>query len=365
MKTKYQNSLTSELGGFMAITKHHKKWQVKVRHKNGSYFPIKSFQLKRQAERYERELISLKCEGDFSSSKLTINDYFSLWKNECRTQVSSGWLESQIQIFNKYIYPEIGHIQLNEINHRHLSCIMNNALDLGLSSQSQAHIYNTLSKMFRDAIHHFEFIKSSPLKLSLKPRVHRKERSFLKVNESWKLLNVAKNDWLGPAIWIGILTGLRPCEIQSLKWESVDLDLSRIIIKSAYCRKEKIIKPYPKQKDWGEVPIPEPLVDFLNNRFKSKALNSFVVESFNGGMLSYHSLLTGLRRLCRKAGVKRITPHEMRHSACDLYYSNGANTEDLRRLLNHASSATTMTYIHRTNERLQSIAGNIKHPDPS
>ncbi len=93
---------------------------------------------------------------------------------------------------------------------------------------------------------------------------------------------------------------------------------------------------------------------------KAKNLQSeFICEGFAGGMLKYDGVKSGLRRICKRLGVKRITPHEMRHSATDLYYTAGASTEDLRRLLNHSSTQTTKIYIHRTDKRLSEVANNI------
>lgn len=81
--------------------------------------------------------------------------------------------------------------------------------------------------------------------------------------------------------------------------------------------------------------------------------SDFVVTGKNGGMLNYRVLLYGLKKLCVETGVHEITPHELRHAATELYiHFGGSNLEDIRRLLNHKTSACTMGYIHRTDDKL-------------
>lgn len=192
----------------------------------------------------------------------------------------------------------------------------------------------------------------------------RKEREFLSVEESWRLLDAVKCDWYGPAIWIGLLSALRPGEIQALKWDDVDFENNRLLIRGNFCRKEKVLKPNPKQKDWGQAPIPEPLKDYLME-LRQKTISQFVASGFERHeILNYDSFRKALTTACRKLGMTEISPHELRHSATELYYSAGAGTEDLKRLLNHKSAQTTQTYIHRTDERLSKIAGTINNVIP-
>ena len=112
--------------------------------------------------------------------------------------------------------------------------------------------------------------------------------------------------------------------------------------------------------------MPDPLMEFLRTKQAGKGPEDFVCENIHGGMLSYESFVTKvLPAFCKKAGVKRITPHELRHSCTEIYVQAGASAEDLRRLLNHKSLSATVRYMHRTDERLQSIAGQIEGPRDS
>jgi integrase len=229
----------------------------------------------------------------------------------------------------------------------------------------QLHVYLLLNKIFKDAVEEYELIPNNPVRLKYRPKLQKRERPFLNPKDSWKLLNEVGPHWLGPAIWICLLAGLRPCEIQALTWDCIDFENKKILIRKSYKRKVNRIEPSTKQGDWAEAPIPEPLEKYLLTlKADGRAKSEFVAPGKFGGMLKYNILLNGLKRLCKKAEVKIITPHELRHSCSELYVQEGASAEDIRRLLNHSSLNVTQRYIHRTNERLDGIASKVQNVKP-
>lgn len=350
----------------MAINEKKNGYQVRVRDLNGRWFPYKTFRRKVDAKRYEAKLLHERGEGRVAPlskvRKLLFRDYFSEWMAECRSQVSDGWKTSNRQIYRSHIAGHLGSRALINISKRDIAKVLLDVKERGLAEQTQAHVYNMLHKMFDDAIHHFEYLTFNPVIKKYKPSIPKKERNFLKYNDAWKLLNFTKDHWLGPAIWLSSLSALRPCEVQGLKWSAVDFEHHRIIISKIYNRKEKRMQNYPKQEDWGQAPIPSALSVYLLSLRRNGSISEYVASGPDGMMLSYSSYLKGLKRLCREAGVTVLTPHELRHTATEMYYTAGANTEDLKRLLNHSSVRTTEAYIHRTSERLAGIAEKLKPP---
>ena len=151
------------------------------------------------------------------------------------------------------------------------------------------------------------------------------------------------------------------CEIQALEWESVDFDKKQILICAAFKRGIGKIEPYPKQRRQGFAPMPDALVEYLGQR-KNVASGPYVASAFKGGMLEYKKLYDGLRTLCAEAGVKRISPHELRHSCSEIWLEQGASLEDIRRIFNQKSTETTRRYIHRSESRLLAMGSKIVIP---
>ena len=87
----------------------------------------------------------------------------------------------------------------------------------------------------------------------------------------------------------------------------------------------------------------------------------FVAGDASGKMLPYETYAINLKRLCARAGLREVSPHELRHSCSEFYVERGgATAEDIRRLLNHKSLTSTSAYIHRTPERLNGIVNRAE-----
>jgi integrase len=350
----------------MAIVQRKNKsglsFQVKVKDPDGKWYPTPAFDSQEAAKEEELRLIKLKRKGAKAitddARKVSLNEYWEVWSVENRNDVSDGWKLSQDQMFRDYIERLIGGLKLIEIGAPEIGKVMKRMKDLGRSGQTTQHVYNLLHRMLRDAVEYYEMLSVNPVKSKFhRPKVRKTQRDFLKPAEAWTLLDAVRDHYIGPAVWLQTLAGLRPGEVQALVMTSVLFDLDQILIRSCYDKKMKRLQAYPKQEDWAYAPMPRKLKEYL--RGLDRKPDDFVVSGFRGGMLKYDGYNKALKRMCRAAGVKEMEPHELRHSCTEIYIQAGASTEDIRRLLNHKSLTSTKGYIHRTDERLNSIAQSI------
>ena len=61
----------------------------------------------------------------------------------------------------------------------------------------------------------------------------------------------------------------------------------------------------------------------------------------------------------RQAGIPRVTPHDLRHTAASLAISSGANAKAVRRMLGHKSAAITLdVYADLFEDDLDAVAMN-------
>jgi len=337
-------------------------YQVKLRDQTGNWYPTGSFKTEIEAKAEELKLQKLKQRGVGTLSSeakvTTVNEYWSVWSVENRSDVSAGWKISQDQMYRDYIAPVIGEKMMSKIGVPEIGKILNVMKDKGKGEQTRKHVYGLLRKMFADAIDYYDMLAMSPVKSRFhRPKVKRKKRNFLHPSEAFHFLEFTKDHYLGPAIWLGLLSALRISEIQALQGKHLLYESNQILICRAYNNKTKNFQDFPKQENATYVPLPPMLKAYLQARTIPSW--DFVAPGSKGGMLSYNTFVKALRTLCRKAGVTAITPHELRHTSTEIYFHAGASTEDIRRLLNHASFAATSHYIHRTDERLNAIAEGI------
>lgn len=295
--------------------------------------------------------------------KTTVAEYWEVWREDRRHKVSQGWRISQDQMFRDYVEKHLGHHKMADVTSPMVSRVLDRIRDSGRSAQMVKHVYSLLRSMFGDAQGYYQMIDENPVNPKFhRPKVPRAKRAFLTPAQSWRLLEVARtHEYLGPAVWVQILAGLRPEAMQALKWDAVLWDSNQLLICRAWKQKVGVMADYPKGKDWEYVPMVRELKSYLSDLWSKTNgdASAFVCQGPKGGMLSYDTYIRALKRLCTTAGVTEISPHEARHSCTELWVQAGASAEDLRRLLNHTDLSSTAGYIHRTEERLHAIGSLI------
>lgn len=342
------------------------RYQVKVRDPQGNWYPTPCFTHEDEALKYESDLKLRKRKGaktiSAEAKTVTVREYHDVWSADCRTEVSAGWRMSQVQMFKDYVEPVIGDLTMIEVTTPLVGKVMNRAKEMGRAPQTREHIYTLLRKMFADAVEYYEMLAVNPVKPKFhKPKVPVRERDFLVPAQAWRLLEAVERHYLGPAIWIQMLAGLRVSEVQALRWKHVLFDVGQLLIRGAFNNKIGQLQDYPKQEDWGWAPLAPKLAQYLY-ALPHKAPDDFVAKGYKGGMLPYETYNRALVRLCGIAGVPVVTTHELRHSCTEIYAQAGCTQEDIRRLLNQKSVATTARYIHRTDDRLKYFASKLGDP---
>jgi integrase len=263
-------------------------------------------------------------------------------------------------MYSLYIEPFIGELPLDAVSPRDIGGLLAAAqAKKNLKPQSVLHIYQLLHKMFDDAVEYFELLDFNPVIKRLRPELKQVERPFLSPQQSWVLLDRVREHWIGPATWLMTLAGLRIGETQALRWSSINFTDGYISIRAAFDHKMQRINNYPKQGDWGRAPMPPILSEYLMALSTGKSSDDLVCPGRDGGFHWRNRFGAALAKICKELGLPRVTAHELRHSCTELYIEAGASAEDIRRLLNQSSLTATARYIHRTDERLTKIAGNI------
>lgn len=155
----------------------------------------------------------------------------------------------------------------------------------------------------------------------------------------------------GDAYWYAvyltaILTGMRPGEVRALGWDAVDLDRGVIVVKATMSINERNEPALMRQTKSGRdrmIAIPPSLVDALRLLPNDTV---FVFERngrpLNGSTWWHHHL-----SICERAGVPRITLHQIRHTSASLELLIGTPPRVVQERLGHSDSRITMkVYSH-------------------
>lgn len=163
-------------------------------------------------------------------------------------------------------------------------------------------------------------------------------------------------------VYILAYTGLRWSEAISLKVRHVDLEKRRISVQ------ENVViigrhadRNPPKSRQYRQVPILEYLLPLLEAAMRDKSRESLLLPGEGGGyMQRSHHKAGWFEKAVRAAGIPRVTPHDLRHSAASFAVSAGANVKVVQRMLGHANAAMTLDrYADLFEDDLTRTAGAI------
>ncbi len=142
---------------------------------------------------------------------------------------------------------------------------------------------------------------------------------------------------------------MRVSELVSLDVDEVDLELDFI---RCYGKgsKERIVPlgSYAKQA----------LVNYLKHGHPlliRKTLSKALFVNIRGGRLSRQGCWQIVKEYAKRAGLKRIYPHSLRHSFATHLLEGGADLRAVQELLGHAFVSTTQIYTHISREHLRDI----------
>lgn len=175
-------------------------------------------------------------------------------------------------------------------------------------------------------------------------RAARPPFDFLAFDEADRLLVAADGEWRS-MITVAARTGLRQGELLGLRWEDVDLVAGRLVVNQAMVRGRLTT---PKSHKPREIP----LGDDAAAAFKAQRhlRGPLVWCDADGRVLSKGECKHPLWRACKRAGLRRIGWHVLRHTFASHLAMRGVPLKAIQELLGHASIAMTMRYAHLSPE---------------
>ncbi len=151
--------------------------------------------------------------------------------------------------------------------------------------------------------------------------------------------------WLGVAIALGALAGMRGGEVRALQVDDIDLDGARITV----CRAlSEDVSSTTKSGDERVVDLVPLLVERLRVAIAGKSGSERVVVLDSGRTPGRQELLYRFQCYLRRVKMKVRSFHSLRHFFVSEMMRHGANPEAVRELVGHGSLIVTQRYSHAT-----------------
>lgn len=166
---------------------------------------------------------------------------------------------------------------------------------------------------------------------------------FMTFDEARRLLAGAEPAWY-PMILLALRTGLRQGELLALRWEDIDLDAGRLrVCRSVYMG----IVGTTKSGKIREIPLSDKAMMMLRS-LPSRLASGLAFPGPGGRLLTGAECRSPLLRACKRAGLRKIGWHTMRHTFASHLVMRGAPLKAVQELLGHANIQMTMRYAHLT-----------------
>jgi integrase len=267
-------------------------------------------------------------------------------------------VKAKRQILKRYLLPDLGKLRIDEIKTVHVERLKAKlTTEQDLSPKTVNNITGVLGKLLRWACE-LEFVEHVPQIKKL--RVSKPTFDFLSFEEAERLLKAAKYnpEWYA-MIFTALRTGLRFGELSELRWSDVDLPAGRIVVRRSFaCGSVGSTKTGEDR----EIPMSPDLISLLK-RHRNR-IDGLVFAKPDGGRHIHRRADVGLKLCCKKAGLRLIGWHCLRHSFASHMVMRNQSMKAVQELLGHASMEMTMRYSHLSPQVRRDAVAVLDWPAP-
>ncbi|MFC1861257.1 tyrosine-type recombinase/integrase [Chloroflexota bacterium] len=333
---------------------------------------------KRDAERALREILSSIEQGAYvKPSKMTVGEWMIQWLDSyVNTNTTKRTYDSYREAINRHIIPGLGSIILSELTPLHVQKFYSDKLTKGridkkggLSPKSVLYYHHILSKALDYSVKMGVVVRNVASAVD-PPRVPRIIMNTLNSQEVPIFLNTARETPYYEFFATLLYTGLRRGELLALRWRNLDLKNAYLmVVETAHILRngEYEIKEPKTSHSWRTVTIPPSLVELLELHKADQELlriqmgvsmnsDDFVFIGLNGRPLNPDTVTHAFAKVVKKAGLKSIRMHDLRHTHATLMLMAGIHPKIVSERLGHTSISVTLDIYSHVLQGLQEAA---------
>lgn len=301
------------------------------------YFP-KSSKADYFDELEKSELVQQQRSGD---SIPTFAEFAEVWLAEKQVEWRESYYKSVLERFHSYHLPAFGERKLSDITKAEIlkfrSTLAKEPLRKKgpLKASSINKIMNPVMMLMNEAAERFEF--TSPVAGIKSLKIQRTDIQPFTLEEVNLFLQHIRKDFKAYYI-VRFFTGMRPAEIDGLKWKYVDFERREILIRETWVDgKMTYTKTDGSQR---EIHISPPVLEALQEQYKVTGKRSEFVfcnsygEPLNRNNISRRIWYPTLRYL----GLKTRPPYQTRHTTATLWLAAGETPEWIARQMGHTTT---------------------------
>lgn len=288
--------------------------------------------------------------------------------------VSLGTFERYMSIYNTHFKDSnFGDTDVKNITQVQAQRFMNDKKNLSMKSLSLIMIL--LNNTFKHAIANnlVRVNVMSDVKIP-KSKHEKKKIEVMTLEEQKAYLDAATGSFYRLLFITALSTGMRVGEITALKWGNVDLNngiihvvnSARLVMKyddnGNMIENELVTGDTKTKSSKRDIPISQLLLTELKKHKLATGSKSrdYVFTNTKSEQIKYDSIAKAHKLLCKKANIRIVTFHCLRHTFATRSIEAGIDYKTVSEILGHSKPSTTINlYVHSTNDSKRDAAEKI------
>lgn len=349
--------------------------------RNGKRRPIKRrAKTHEEAVRLLNTLIAQSFNGTLSPPQDgTVATYMQSWlETWVRPIRSEATYEQYRWIVEAHLLPTLGHRKLNQLTSDGLQRLLNEKAKQPVMSRSKnpkptgAFLSQNTLRLIRAVLHSAlgkavenKVLATNPAYGLKLPTARAAERTHLTNVEMTRLYNALDGSSVGLMIRFMLLTGVRLGEATGVRWRDIDLETGSVTISGQVLKPRRGPMKRSDETKTGQsrrIMVSGPLLADLRTKRATVVpsqsdFGDLVFVGSNGLPLQPTFVRDSLLRFCDLAGVTRVSPHGLRHSAATAALGAGIDVHAVSKMLGHKQiSLTGDLYGHASMNSMSRIA---------
>ncbi|ROZ63827.1 site-specific integrase [Kocuria soli] len=349
-------------------TKTGRRYRVRYRTPDRRQTDKRGFTTKRDAERFARTIEVSKDRGEWidpADTRVTVGELGEWWIAS-RSSLKPSTLRTVESAWRVHVEPRWGPVPVSDVRFSAVEAwVAELAREKSPTTVKRAH--GVLSSILASAVRDRRILANPAEGVSL-PRKVAKAHVYLSHVQLHAL--AAASDRPALVLVLGY-TGLRWGEAIGLRVKDVDTARRRIRVErnAVQITGARFEVGTPKSHKQRSVPYPAFLASLVAEQLEGKAEDDLLFPGRTGGFQPRPNLFTGdggtrswFTAALERAGLPKMTVHDLRHTAASLAVASGANVKAVQRMLGHASAAMTLdVYADLFDDDLEAVATSLDH----
>lgn len=242
-------------------------------------------------------------------------------------------------LLNAFLIPFFGKMQIARITTHDIERYKAHEGRNGVTSKTLKNRLTVLSKCLTTAYEWLE-LATQPPKIKW-PKCSSYRTDYLSPEECELLLSHA-DGIIYEMVLTALRTGMRQGELKGLQWSSIDWQNQSLAVRHSRCDYRKALGS-PKSNRERHIPLDIDVYEMLHKR---KRDTGYVFIDTDNEPFDDKRLNRRLSSICKKAGLRKITWHILRHTFASHLAMRGVPLTTVQTLLGHSNITTTMRYAH-------------------